>query len=105
DQLGWAAAASPIGAIVAPFFVGMIADRFFATERILAVLHVAGAALLVAAASVGSFEAFFPLLLLYFLCYQPTLALTNSLSFHHMSDPQQQFPGVRVLGTIGWIVA
>jgi nucleoside transporter len=105
EQLSWAYATSPIGAIVAPFFVGMIADRFFATQRILAVLHLAGAALLVAVASAGSFTLFFPLLLVYFLCYQPTLALTNSISFRNMSDPERQFPGVRVLGTVGWIVA
>jgi nucleoside transporter len=104
-QISRAYAASPIGAIIAPFVVGMIADRFFPTQYILAVLHLVGAALLVAAASVGSFTAFFPLVLLYFLCYQPTLALTNSLSFRQMSDPERQFPGVRVLGTVGWIVA
>jgi nucleoside transporter len=104
-QIGWAYAASPIGAIIAPFFVGMIADRFFATQRILTVLHLAGAALLLALAYAESFAIFFPVVLLYFLCYQPTLALTNSLSFRHMSDPGRQFPGVRVVGTIGWIIA
>jgi nucleoside transporter len=104
-QISWAYAASPIGAMIAPFFVGMIADRFFATQHILAVLHLVGAVLLFAAASVGSFAAFFPVLLLYFLCYMPTLALTNSISFSHMSDPERQFPGIRVLGTIGWIAA
>jgi nucleoside transporter len=105
DQLGWAYAASPIGAMIAPFFVGMIADRFFATQHILAVLHFMGAILLVAASQVEQFSAFFPIILLYFLCYMPTLALTNSISFRHMSSPERQFPGIRVLGTIGWIVA
>ncbi|HTM54549.1 MAG TPA: nucleoside permease [Pirellulales bacterium] len=105
DQLGWAYAASPIGAMVAPFFVGMIADRFFATQRILAVLHFAGGLVLFAAAQAEQFSQFFPLILLYFFCYMPTLALTNSISFRHMSSPEQQFPGVRVLGTIGWIAA
>jgi nucleoside transporter len=104
-QIGWAYAASPIGAILAPFFVGMIADRFFATQRILAVLHLAGAGLLFGLAHVATFALFLPLVVVYFVCYQPTLALTNSLSFRHMSDPGRQFPGVRVLGTIGWIVA
>jgi len=105
DQLGWAYAASPIGAMVAPFFVGMIADRFFATQRILAVLHFAGGLVLFAAAQAEEFSQFLPLILLYFFCYMPTLALTNSISFRHMSSPEQQFPGVRVLGTIGWIAA
>jgi nucleoside transporter len=105
DQLGWAYATSPIGAMIAPFFVGMIADRFFATQKILAALHVVGAVLLFASAQVVTFSAFFPLILLYFLCYMPTLALTNSISFSHMSSPERQFPGVRVLGTIGWIAA
>lgn len=105
NQIGWAYAASPIGAMIAPFFVGMIADRFFATQRILAVLHLAGAGLLVAASLVNSFDAFLTLIIIFFLCYMPTLALTNSISFSHMSNPERQFPGVRVLGTIGWIAA
>ncbi len=104
DQ-GWIYAASPIGAMVAPFFVGMVADRFFATQRILAVLHLLGGVALLAVSMVTDFKGFFPLMLFFFLCYMPTLALTNSLSFSHMSDPERQFPGVRVLGTIGWIVA
>src|SRR6476660_7324961 len=83
DQLGWAYAASPIGAMLAPFFVGMIADRFFATQRILAVLHFAGGLVLFAAAQAEQFSHFFPLILVYFFCYMPTLALTNSISFRH----------------------
>jgi nucleoside transporter len=105
EQIGYAYAASPIGAMLAPFFVGMIADRFFATQRILTVLHLGGAVLLLVLATVDSFTVFLPVVIIYFLCYQPTLALTNSLSFRHMSDPARQFPGVRVLGTIGWIAA
>jgi nucleoside transporter len=105
DHLGWVYAASPIGAMIAPFFVGMIADRFFATQHILAVLHLVGGLLLYVASQAGQFSMFFPVILLYFMCYMPTLALTNSISFAHMANPERQFPGIRVLGTIGWIVA
>ncbi|MGD9644127.1 MAG: nucleoside permease [Pirellulales bacterium] len=105
ERIGLCYGTSALGAIIAPFFVGMVADRFFATQRILAALHLAGAVVLYGVSSVTEFGSFYPLLLLYFVCYMPTLALTNSLSFSHMSSPEKQFPGVRVLGTIGWIVA
>ncbi len=104
-QKGMIYSTSPIGAMVAPFFVGMIADRFFATQRILSVLHLVGAGLLVGLSLTSEYAVFLPLMILFFLCYMPTLPLTNSLSFTHMSDPERQFPGVRVLGTIGWIAA
>jgi nucleoside transporter len=101
DAYGTAA----IAAMIAPFFVGMIADRFFSTERLLFVLHVVGAGVLYYLASIRSPELFYTILIVYFLTYMPTLALTNSISFHHLADPARQFPGIRVLGTIGWIVA
>ena len=104
-QKGMIYATSPIGAMVAPFFVGMIADRFFATQRILSVMHLVGAALLLGLSLTTSYAVFLPLMILFFLCYMPTLPLTNALSFSHMSDPKTQFPGIRVLGTIGWIAA
>jgi nucleoside transporter len=101
DAYGTAA----VAAMIAPVFVGMVADRFFATERLLCILHLVGAAILYSVAGINSPSVFYGALIAYFLTYMPTLALTNSLSFHHLNDPARQFPVVRVLGTIGWIVA
>jgi nucleoside transporter len=103
--VGSAYGTASIAAMIAPFFVGMIADRFFSTERLLCVLHVVGAGILYYLATLKSPELFYGLLIAYFLTYMPTLALTNSISFHHLDDPAREFPGIRVLGTIGWIVA
>ena len=93
------------GAIIAPFIVGLIADRYFNAERILGVLHIIGAILLWFLASAPYFGSFFPVLLGYMILYMPTLALVNSISFNQMDSTEKEFPWIRVFGTIGWIVA
>ena len=104
-QVGVAYLTQSIGAIIAPFIVGIIADRFFSAQIILGVLHLAGAVLLWLAGSAGDFDSFYPMILVYMILFMPTLALVNSISFRQMTDPSRQFPPIRTLGTIGWIVA
>jgi nucleoside transporter len=105
SQISLAYLTQSLGAIIAPLIIGLIADQFFSAQKILAVLHLAGAVLLWLASDATGFGSFFPLILAYMVLYMPTLALVNSVSFRQMSDPERQFPGVRVLGTIGWIIA
>jgi nucleoside transporter len=93
------------GAIVAPFIIGLIADRYFNAERVLAVLHLAGAVLMYQMYAAVDFAGFYPYVLGYMIIYMPTLALVNSISFNQMKDPDREFSFVRVFGTIGWIVA
>src|SRR5919198_445472 len=97
---------NPIAAIAAPFFLGLIADRYFSTEKVLGVLHLLGAVFMfLTPQATGAPTVFILLLLAYNLCYMPTLGLANSLAFHHIQDQERQFPMIRVFGTIGWIVA
>ena len=98
-------ATTNLAAMIAPFFVGMIADRFFSAQKVLAALHLLGGVFIYLASMQTTFAAFYPLILAHTLCYMPTMALTNSVAFAQMSDPGKQFPTIRVLGTIGWIAA
>ena len=104
-QIGLSYGTFAIAAMISPFFIGLIADKFFSTEKVLGTLHILGAIFFVLAAQMKTFASFYPFLLAYTLCYTPTIALTNSISFHNMEDPGKQFPAIRVLGTIGWIAA
>src|SRR5687768_1874193 len=105
EQIGLTYGTTALAAMISPFFVGMIADRFFATQRLLAVLHALGAVSIFYASTLTAFWPLYTAILVHTLCYMPTLALTNSLSFRQMQDPGREFPPVRVLGTLGWIVA
>ncbi len=93
------------GAIIAPFIIGLIADRWFNAERILALLHLVGAVLMYQMFRADNFAQFYPYVLAYMIAYMPTLALVNSISFRQLADPSRQFSWVRVWGTGGWIIA
>ena len=105
EQIGGIYGTMSLGAIFSPIFVGQIADRYFSSERLMAVLHFAGAGLLYWLAQITTPDEFFWVTLLYALVYSPTLSLCNSISFSHLPDATRDFPGIRVLGTIGWIAA
>jgi len=104
-QIGSAYSTQSLGAIIAPFIIGLIADKFFSAQKVLGVLHLAGGILLWFAATSLNFESFFPFILGYMIAYMPTLALVNSISFKQMNNPGKEFPSIRVFGTIGWIIA
>src|SRR5688572_25698353 len=104
-QIGAAYSALAIATMISPFFIGMVADRYFAAQRIMGVLHIVGGVLLYFATQIQDNTAFYWIILFYSLLYMPTIALSNSIAFHQMSDPGKQFPWIRVFGTVGWIVA
>ena len=102
DLITWAYALGPLACIIGPFFLGMIADRFFDSEKLMGVLNLlAGGAMCLMPAFAGT-RWFLPLLGLHAICYFPTLGLAASLAFHHLKDQEKEFPIVRVFGTIGW---
>ena len=106
DLTHWPYTVNPVAAIVAPFFLGLVADRYFAAQKVFGVLHLLGGVfILLAPALIGDPTLFILALLAYNLCYMPTLGLSNTIAFEHLDDQEKQFPIVRVFGTIGWIVA
>lgn len=104
SQIGLAYGAFAIGAMISPFFVGLLADRYFASEKILALLGIFGGVLLFILPSMTTFGAFYPTLIVYCTTFVPTLALGNSLSLHHLTDQKRDFPLVKALSSVGWIV-
>ncbi|MCU0361888.1 MAG: nucleoside permease [Bacteroidales bacterium] len=104
-QIGAAYSALAIATMISPFFIGMVADRFFAAQKVMGMLHIAGGVLLFLASRIESNSAFYWVILAYSLVYMPTIGLSNSVAFRQMSDPGKQFPIVRVFGTVGWVIA
>lgn len=104
-QIGAAYSALAIATMISPFFIGMVADRYFSAQRLMGVLHILGGLLLFLASKVEHNGPFYWVILLYSLAYMPTIALSNSVAFRQMTDPGKEFPVVRVFGTVGWVVA
>ncbi len=105
EQIGLAYGSTAVGALVSPFIVGIVADRFFATQRILAFLHLAGAALLYWISTLKGFGQFYPALLAYTVTYMAGHGLTNALTLHHSKNPAREFPVIMVMASVGWIAA
>ena len=105
NQIAAAYNALAIATMISPFFIGMIADRFFAAQRVMGILHIMGGAMLFLASRITTNAPFYWVILIYSMIYMPTIALSNSVAFRQMTDPGKQFPVVRVFGTIGWVVA
>ena len=104
-QTGMAFSTQSWGAIVAPFFIGLIADRYFNAERVLGLLHILGAVLMYQLCRAEDFDSFYPFVLMYMIIYMPTLALVNVIAFRQISDTAAEFSKIRVWGTVGWIMA
>jgi nucleoside transporter len=104
QEIGAAYGAFAIGSMISPFFVGLIADRYFASEKMLAVLGVLGGAVMCLLPRLTTFGSFYPALILYCALYAPTLALGNSLAFHNLEDSKADFPRVKRFASVGWIV-
>ncbi len=104
-EIGAAYSALAIATMISPFFVGLVADKYFAAQKIMGVLHLLGAVLLFMATSMENSSSFYWVILFYALLYMPTIALSNSIAFSQMTDAGKQFPWIRVFGTLGWIVA
>jgi len=104
-QIGAVYATTAIAAMISPLYAGYLADRLFATEKMIAVMHLIGAGLLGAASFISDFQTLRAVMLVYAICYMPTLALTNSISFANIGSPEKDFPLIRVFGTFGWIAA
>ncbi|MEM1057325.1 MAG: MFS transporter [Bacteroidota bacterium] len=106
DLTHWPYTVNPVAAIVAPFFLGLVADRYFAAEKVFGILHLLGGVFMLLAPSlIGNPTVFILALLAYNLCYMPTLGLSNTIAFEQLEDQEKEFPIIRVFGTIGWIVA
>lgn len=104
-EISLAFSTQSFGAIIAPFIIGIIADRYFNAEKILGIIHILGGALMFWLYQTSDFSMFFPILLAYMILFMPTLALVNSISFNQMSNPEKEFSVIRVWGTVGWIAA
>ena len=105
SQIGYTYLMNNIAAIISPFFIGMVADRFFQSQKVMGFLHILGAIVLYYSSGITEAGPLILFLLVYNICYMPTLALVNAISFNQMENPEKQFPAIRVWGTIGWIIA
>lgn len=104
-QIGLAYGTVAFASMISPFIVGMIADRFFSANRVMAFLNIVGAGLMFWLSTIRDFSLFFPVLFVYATCYMPTTSLANSISFDNLNDPGKEFSRVRLLGSIGWVIS